>query len=274
MKFKAVVKKWTPPALIGHLKPLLKRGMYYAGNYPDWITASAHASGYDSEMILERVEQATAKVIAGKAKYERDSMVFEKVQHSFPVLAGLLRAAIENGEHLSVLDFGGSLGSSYYQCRDFLSILPSLKWGVVEQEIFVKRGSEQFETEQLKFYYTIAECIQKANPNVVLLSSVLQYLPEPYVILEELINSGISHIIIDRTVFSIYERDRIAIQHVPTSIYKASYPLRIFGGQSLLAAFRGRYEMIADFDANWDGSRTEICSGLEFTSGGMIMHKI
>lgn len=274
MGMKFVAKKWLPPALISHIKPLLRQGIYYSGNYPDWATASAHASGYDAAMILERVRQATAKIIAGGAKYERDSVLFEKVQHSFPVLAGLLRAAGENGNQLSVLDFGGSLGSSYYQCRDFLLILPSLKWGIVEQENFVKCGSDQFENEHLKFYYTISECIQQANPNVVLLSSVLQYLAEPYVVLDELINSGITYIIIDRTVFSKDEKDHIAVQHVPPSIYKASYPIRIFGEQSLLGVFRGRYELIADFDTNWDGSRTEICSGLEFTSCGMILRKI
>lgn len=273
MHVKTVAKKWLPPALISHLKPLLKRGIYYSGNYPDWATASAHASGYDSAMILERVKGATEKIIAGVAKYERDSVVFEKVQHSFPVLAGLLRAAGENGNQLSVLDFGGSLGSSYYQCRDFLSILPLLKWGVVEQENFVKCGRGQFETEHLKFFYTIAACIQQAKPNVALLSSVLQYLPEPYVVLDELINSDIPYVIIDRTTFSENEKDRIAVQHVPPSIYAASYPCRIFGTQSLLSVFRGHYEVLADFDSNWDGSRSEICSGLEFTSGGMILRK-
>ena len=274
MNIKIAAKKWMPPALIGHLKPLLRHGVYYSGNYSDWATASTHASGYDSAMILERVKQATAKVSKGEAKYERDSMLFEKVQHSFPVLAGLLRAACENGNQLSVLDFGGSLGSSYYQCRDFLSTLSLLKWGIVEQENFVKCGREGFENEHLKFYYTIAECIQQAKPNVVLLSGVLQYLPEPYVVVDEILNSGIPYVIIDRTVYSGAKQDRIAVQHVPASIYKASYPIRIFGEQSIHNSFHGGYKLIADFETHWDGSQSENCSGLEFTSGGMIMRKI
>src|SRR6266702_1662375 len=254
MNIKTIAKKWLPAALISHLKPLLKRGIYFSGNYPDWATAAARSSGYDSTLILERVKQARLEVMAGNAAYERDSVLFDEVKHSFPVLVGLLRAAIENGSQLSVLDFGGSLGSSYFQCRDFLSILPSLKWGIVEQERFVECGREQFETEHLKFYYTIAECIQQAKPNVVLFSSVLQYLPEPYVVLDEVINSDIPYVIIDRTSFSKDDRDRIAVQHVPPSIYKATYPLRIFGGQSLLRVFRGHYEVLAQFDSNWDGS--------------------
>jgi putative methyltransferase (TIGR04325 family) len=274
MEIKVTAKKWIPSALIGRLKPLLRIGIYYSGNYQDWASASEQSCGYDSTMILHRVAQATSKVISGEAKYERDSMLFEEVQHSFPVLAGLLRAASENDNHLSVLDFGGSLGSSFYQCRQFLAVLPNLKWGVVEQESFVKCGKEQFETEQLKFYFTISECIKAIKPNVVLLSSVLQYLPDPYSVMVELLESGIPYIIIDRTVYSKADADRIAVQHVPASIYKASYPIRIFGVDSIRKVFRGCYEVIADFDTSWDGSRTEYGGGLEFNSGGMILHKI
>lgn len=274
MNTKTIAKRWFPPALISHLKPLLKRGTYFSGNYPDWATAEAHSSGYDSTVILERVKQARIEVMAGDAAYERDSVLFDEVTHSFPVLVGLLRAAIKNGNQLSVLDFGGSLGSTYFQCREFLSILRSLKWGVVEQKHFVECGREQFETEDLKFYYTIAECIQKAKPNVALFSSVLQYVPEPYAVLDELISSDIPYVIIDRTSFSKEERDRIAVQHVPPSIYKATYPLWIFGEQSLLNVFRGHYEVLAHFDTNWDGSSIAICGGLEFNFRGMILRKI
>lgn len=37
------------------------------------------------------------KIASREAAYERDSVLFDKVQYSFPVLGGLLRAAIANG---------------------------------------------------------------------------------------------------------------------------------------------------------------------------------
>ena len=55
--------------------------------------------------------------------YERDSVLFDTIRYSWPLLSDLLRAASEDQNHLSVLDFGGSLGSSYYQNRVFLSHL-------------------------------------------------------------------------------------------------------------------------------------------------------
>jgi hypothetical protein len=38
MNIKAFAKKWLPPALISYLKSLLKYGIYFSGNYPDWAT--------------------------------------------------------------------------------------------------------------------------------------------------------------------------------------------------------------------------------------------
>lgn len=271
MQTKTIAKKWLPSALIERLKPLLRIGIYFSGNYADWETASAHASGYDSVVILEQVKQAMLKIKAGEVVSERDSVLFDEVQHSFPVLAGLLRAAAENENQLSVLDFGGSLGSSYFQCREFLSVLPPLKWGVVEQEHFVHCGQGLFETGQLRFFYTIAECMQQIAPNVVLLSSVLQYLPKPYNVLDELMSSGIPYIVIDRTPFSDQGADRITVQHVSPSIYLASYPCWLFGKQSFLNKFRGRYELIAEFDGS-DGNA--IANGLRFTFCGLILRKV
>ena len=264
------MKAWVPPGLIGPGKRILRHGIYFSGNYSDWKTASSHATGYDAAQILEQVKQSVLKVKSGAAVYERDSVLFDKVEHSYPALAGILRAAAENGNRLSVLDFGGSLGSSYFQCRDFLSVVDELQWSIVEQEGFVRCGQENFETEQLRFFYTIEECLQHMTPNVVLLSGVLQFLESPGPVLEQLIETAIPYIIVDRTTFSEASADMITVQHVPPSIYPASYPCRILSRQWFLEIFQDRYEVIADFDANDTGASV---NGLDYTFSGMILRK-
>ncbi len=211
------------------------------------------------------------KVSAGEAMFERDSILFDEVIYSFPVLAGLLRAAAEDDGHLSVIDFGGALGSSYYQCHKFLSILPRLQWGVVEQPHFVQCGQEHFRTDQLDFFFTLSDGIERIRPNVALLSSVLQYVPEPYDVLNELMESKIQYLIIDRTPFGDEVHDVIAIQHVPASIYPASYPCRIFSKNRFLEKLKTHFEVIAQFDSA-DGMA--VIGGSEFTFGGMILRKI
>lgn len=270
MQARKIIKRWLPPVLIESVGPFLKKANSYSGNYSDWAAASQQASGYDAELILEKVKQAVLKVKSGAAVYERDSVLFDDVEHSYPVLAGMLRAASENGNRLSVLDFGGSLGSSYFQCRDFLSVVGDMQWGIVEQENFVYCGRENLETGPLRFFYTIEECVQHMTPNVVLLSSVMQYIESPGTVLGELMEKGIPYIIVDRTPFSGALADRITVQHVPPSIYTASYPCRIFSRQRFLDLFQDRYEVIAGFDSN-DGRAS--ASGLEFTFSGMILRK-
>lgn len=263
-------KQWLPPILIEYLKPIMRHGIYFSGRHADWDSASKSASGYDAGLILEKVKRATLEVKDGEALFERDSVLFNKAQHSFPVLAGLLRAAAENNGRLSVLDFGGSLGSSYFQCRNFLSVLSSLNWNVVEQPHFVQCGRECIESGPLKFFFSIDEALSENKPDVVLLSSVLQYLPEPYLILSELMQGKTNYLIIDRTPFSEAVNDAITVQHVPPSIYPASYPCRIFSKQAVIAQLSSQYEIVAEFESN-DGSA--MANGLRFAFGGMIWRK-
>lgn len=264
------LKRWLPPALIERLKPILRYGVYFSGRYDDWASASKSATGYDADLILDKVKQAALEVKAGKAAFERDSVSFKDVHHSFPVLAGLLRVAAGNEGRLSVLDFGGSLGSSYFQCKQFLSILSSLRWNIIEQEHFVRCGHELFESEQLRFYFTVGECMQSETPNVALLSSVLQYLPEPYMILSELMQRKISYLIIDRTPFSNQSNDAISVQHVAPSIYPASYPCWIFSKQGVIEHISSQYEIIAEFESGDSGA---IIGGIKFVFGGMILRR-
>ena len=264
------MKTWVPPGLAGLGNRVFRLGSYYSGNYSSWKEAGRHATGYDAAQILERVRQAALKVRNGEAVFERDSVLFDRVQHSYPVLAAMLRAAAGDGNRLSVLDFGGALGSSYFQCREFLSVVPDLQWAVVEQEGFVRCGREDFETRQLRFFYSIDECLRYLAPNVVLLSGVLQYIETPDKVLEELMETEIPYIVIDRTPFSEAPADRIAVQHVPPSIYTASYPCWIFSRQRFLGLFRDRYEVIAEFEGSDSGSSVR---GLRFTHGGLILRK-
>jgi len=239
------------------LPPVVKRGLlflltrnYYAGTYRTWAEARGDATGYDADVILEKCKTALLKVKSGEAAYERDSVVFETMEHPFAVLAGLLKGALASDGRLSVLDFGGSLGSTYYQCRHFLADLKTLRWNIVEQGKFVACGREHFETEELRFYDTVGDCLRQGKPDVLLLSSVLQYIEEPHALLKELLREGIGIVIVDRTPFHQQgSRDILTVQNVPFHIYRASYPCWLFSRERFLASFAGAYSIAAEYDA-------------------------
>lgn len=243
------VKDWVPPVLWRWGRSFGSRSLRLQGVFSSWQDALRHASGYDSEQIFERVREAALKVKAGEASFERDSILFTRPQCNFPVVAALLRAAAEDRSRLSVLDFGGSLGSSYFQCRPFLGRLAQLRWSVVEQPHFVACGNELFQTEELRFYHSIADCLQAEAPQLLLFSSVLQYLEAPYAVLQQVRPETFPYVVVDRTFFTSGSADVLTVQLVPREIYPASYPAWIFSLQKFRGALSPPYEVLAEFDS-------------------------
>ncbi len=246
---KRCLKAWLPPALADAYRKQARLGVHFRGEFPDWQTAAAHAEGYDSAQILERVRWATRKVVSGQAAGERDSVLFERTPYPFPVIALLLRAAIENGGRLSVLDFGGALGSSYHQCKDFLKEVSVVHWNIVEQTHYVRVGQLEFESETLLFHETVGAASQIYPPQVVLASSVLQYMPDPVEVLKSFVSTKAEYIVIDRTPLALDRRQVISTQLVPSSINASSYPLRLFNEEQLKAPLLTQYDEISSFAA-------------------------
>ncbi len=238
---------FVPPILYKMISEYSNFGSSYgwSGNYKSWQDALKDSSGYDSMSIVEKVKEALLKVKKGEAVYERDSVLFDKIEYSWPLLAGLLWVASHDGR-LNVLDFGGSLGSSYFQNLKFLNKVKDFRWNVVEQGIFVKYGREYFEDEALSFYDDASQCYQHQKPNVVLFSCVLQYMEKPYQTLESVFKFSPEYIIVDNMPF-IETEQRITLQRVPPSIYSASYPCWMLNKTEFLGFFQNDYDIIADF---------------------------
>jgi len=248
---KDVLELFTPPILLQAYRILLaimRGGLYLSGDYSSWDEALAASTGYDSEIILEKTRAALLKVKKGEAVYERDSVLFDEIQYSWPLLAGLMWVAAQSGGRLNVLDFGGSLGTTYFQNRYFLKSLSEVRWNIVEQPRWVEVGKAEFEDEQLKFYSSIEECLAEIHPNVIVLSSVLQYVERPFDVLRALSASPCSYLIIDRTPFWDGPRDRLCVQHVPASIYPASYPCWIFSVHRFRTFLNKSWEIVAEFE--------------------------
>src|SRR5690606_14683539 len=135
--------------------------------------------------------------------------------YRWPVLACLLSVAAKSRGEINVLDFGGSLGSFYFQHKNFFVDLPQVNWAVVEQEQFVKFGHDHIHTPHLHFYDSARTCLQNQGVDIIFLSSVLQYLEKPYEVLQELAGTGARYLLIDRTSFVEESNDRLTVQQVP-----------------------------------------------------------
>jgi putative methyltransferase (TIGR04325 family) len=252
MNAKRFAKNILPPILVNLLRRILAspktEPVRFAKQFATWQEAERASAGYSTPEILARTRAAMLKVKSGEAVFERDSVILSKPEYPFPVIVGLLRAALLNGGKISVLDLGGALGSTYFQCRNLLSAVKDLRWSIVEQPTYVACGQAEFTNEQLHFYQTADGCLRTEQPNVLLLSGVLQYLPTPFDTLRHLLGYRIPYLIIDRTAFLEGNRDRLSVQSVPEWIYPASYPAWFFNESQLVAACKEmNYRLVTDF---------------------------
>jgi putative methyltransferase (TIGR04325 family) len=270
---RTIAKNWLPPALLPWVRKISPRPgeIRYEGDFAMWEEACTRCTGYEAKDILAKVLAATLKVKRGEAAFERDSVPFDEVEHPWPVLAGLMWAAARNGGRLNVLDFGGALGSSYFQTRTFWQALPEVRWSVVEQSHYVEAGQAQIQDERLRFYYNNAECLRENQPNVILLSSVLQYLASPIAVLAELASTAADCLIIDRTPFSKGSEGKIVIQRVPPSIYCASYPMWVLSEQEIMGILDAHWHLVAS-NLSPEGF-VKSTAGIKFSFQGMLFER-
>jgi putative methyltransferase (TIGR04325 family) len=267
-----LIKRMLPPIVRDWRLRLLDRTTRYYGRPADWQQAKAMSGSYSDDNILAMVAEAARAVASGAARYERDSVLFQDTVYPFAVLAALLRAALANENRLEVVDFGGSLGSTYHQCRRFLDTVSSVNWWVVEQPEFVALGRSEFTNMELKFVNDIEELPRVSPGGIALACSVLQYMENPPLTLAMLDRLPVRHLVIDRTTISEEATDRLCVQHVPKSIYKACYPCWILSRSRLLSLLSKTWRVVSDFACVEGGARTD--DGLEFEYRGLILEKL
>jgi putative methyltransferase (TIGR04325 family) len=258
--FCKILKAFTPPIVIssiGFLRNFAKhiwgdhsfRQLQLTGSFDCWEEAVAESTGYDAEEILQKTATALRKVKHGDAVYERDSVLFDEVQYAWPLLAALMWVAARCGGKINVMDFGGSLGSTYFQNRAFLDSIQDVRWNIVEQLSHVLAGQREFQNERLRFFESIDACVAESQPDLVLLSGVLQYLERPYDILDALRQTDATFLLVDRTPFWSGSNDRLCVQNVPAEIYCASYPSWIFSLPRFRSILSLHWDVISEFDA-------------------------
>lgn len=237
-------------------RPKKKKNPYgWFGDYESWEALASVSGGYEAGTILDVTKESLLKVKNGEAVYERDSVLFDKKVYPYSIISALLYTAIECGNRLNVLDFGGSLGSTYYQVKDLIPASVQLRWSVIEQENYVKCGQELFQDETLQFHFNIEESMSRQKADLLLLSSVVQYLEKPHDFLREIMGYDFKYILVDRTAFIKDDRpDRLTLQVVPPQIYEAQYPSWFLNETKFLQHFQ-QYEIRMEFASFVEGEQ-------------------
>lgn len=264
-------RAWLPPTIFSLVGRWTGRALRWEAADAGWENALRASSGYDEGGILNRVTEATREVRDGRAKYERDSVLFFDSPPPPPLLFALLRHAIMHPGVLDIVDFGGSLGSTYRLCKPFFPQGIKVRWIVVEQPSFVEVGHREFTNEELSFVTSLSELPTAIAPRLILASSVLQYLEDPTAILEAFNLDSTATLVIDRTPVWDGQVNCLTIQHVPPHIYRASYPCWILSHSELIARLGMNWRVIADYSGT-EGRRS-VSRGPSFEFRSFILEK-
>jgi len=235
--FKYYLKLILPNFIIKIINKFFKRDIKFVGNYSSWKEATHNSLGYDNKQIFLKSRNSFLKVISKEAKYERDSVLFYSEAINYPLIDIFNKIQKKKRTCLNILDFGGSLGSTYFQNYSILKNKNKFNWSIVEQEKIVKFAKKFKLEDNLSFYLSIKNYMAKHKPDIVLFSGVIQYLEYPYKIIKYLLKKKIINIFFLKTPF-IDNKELIKVQIVPKHIYDASYPIRIFNERNFLKLFR------------------------------------
>lgn len=235
----------------------------FDGNYDSWVDACKHSDGYSQKNILQKTHQTCLLLRDNKIKGERDSVAFDTPQISFHLLSALYYAYSIVGK-LNIIDFGGSLGSTYLQHRKLFPISCIEKWVIVEQESYVDLGQKNYADDVLCFESKIPKLIERKN-NFFIFSSVLQYVENPYKLIREITDLNSQYMFIEKTFFSSDDNNYLTIQNVREPIYKASYPAWHLSKAMILSEitnFKNVFEFDNDTSIIYDfGQGTSTCKG-------------
>jgi putative methyltransferase (TIGR04325 family) len=242
--------------------------------YPSWEAACRDQSADISEQ-LDRKAQAALQMRESHAA-QRTAAIAAKRIMSWPVTATLMAAAARRGGRLAVLDFGGAFGEYFHQNGEFLRHLQAVEWHVFEQPAVVERAMRGHATAALRFHADLGEALGAAAPDVVLLSGVLQYLPDPYGLLGELAAREPPFVAIDRTVFGTSLQEVVGLQIVPANAYDPPlsqdlrFAMRFVDAVKMHQALTARYRLIDEFPSAFDsaGDRPN-----EYVSRGFIYER-
>jgi putative methyltransferase (TIGR04325 family) len=221
----------------------------WSGDYSSWDEVAKLSTGYNDDEIFSKVDKGITEVINGNASFERDSIAFKELIYSEELLKLFNSISDEHNKQLCLIDFGGSLGSIYYQYKKLLKNI-TINWSVVEQGKFVEIGKKKYSNTEINFYNSIEDALNIRNHDVLFMSSVLAYLKEPEAFLKQITSYNIKYIILYRTAFVHREKHLLTIQHVPPQVYKASYPSWFLNEDKIKSILNQKYILVNSFNGD------------------------
>jgi putative methyltransferase (TIGR04325 family) len=212
----------------------LKRKIEISGDYNSFNEAAKNCIGYDNELIIEKKIASFLEILKGNAAYEQDTKLYFKEKYDYDLIKYLESIQKTKKKNISVLDFGGSFGSIYF--KNYKKFKNLYVWDIIEQKKIV----DYFKKNEFKIDINFFEDLIEYNksPDIAIFSGSVQYLPNPFEVLQQLIDRNVRNFLFLKTSFHYKKENNFRIQKIPKNIYDATYPITIFSYQKFTDFFK------------------------------------
>lgn len=273
---KQLIKQLTPPIFLEFFHSLRSghsKHEFY-GPFKTWKEAQVITPGYNDVRITRKLLEAANLVLSGKAEFQRDGILLERVEYNWPTLSALL-VAQANSDKNHVLDVGGGFGQTAFQNSKYLSMLPkgeSTVYSILEQPEIVELSNNLVQNNlQISFYSDIMDV--PTNFDIVYFGSSAPYIENFYEILKFLEIRKPSFIIFDRTPMSALLEDTFYVEKPPTEYYEdSSYPVRIFSKSKLINLLVDQmgYRLVSEWEERFQPYPHSKSMGYFFELGSVL----
>lgn len=246
MKIQFKIKKFAKFLLNPNIRPqffTIYRKKNSFTSCTNWAEAIKQSNSFDSNAWIEKLRVSAGLVRDGKAAYERDTVIFSEIEYCMPLINSLLEVA-KSSDNLCIIDYGGSLGTTFHQNYTQLSqFTKKIDWRIVELPKIASLGRQEFTNKYLSFYDNIDDA-KSDEVNAILFCGSINYIEDCYNLLIKAIALKVPHIIFDRTSIANGSIDTFHIQHVFPPILRGDFPIRNIAFNNLLDVFEKNYTLI------------------------------
>lgn len=229
-------------------------------------------------------DKSLTDVIVSKNRILKESLEDKKGYNlNFVLLRPLIAFLNINKTEIHVLDLGGSAGTHFFIARRFLSKIEKFKWAVIETPSLVE-AAKVFENEELQFFVEIESAKKHLGKiDLILASSVFQYMQDPLGELEKIINLDANWLFITRTALSKNESTSTHIQKsrlkdngpgpLPIGYVdrEVEYPITIVNKLEFKKIIQTKYKILFEIE---EDKKVHKFDGLDIDQWGFFCEKI
>ena len=224
------ITEWfLPPKIKVWVRALLSRFTGFR-KVESWESAVRKSSGYESVNVIE-------PIVAAARRLQSDSQTsFVSNSRYQQIAAGMLFSISQErfniGEPIRVLDVGGAGADYFYQFQKFAPQI-NFDWTVLETPALAEAMANEFGRNLTNLRWLDSIKNTRETYDVVLCSSVLQYVENPFELLAILVKKS-KFVIINRIPLVGSPEHFYAVQNIITNGKRSSYPVHFFSEKAFL----------------------------------------